>query len=107
MRGVGPIGRNGFAEDAMRWSVAALVAAIGMVVSFDASPAMAGNPAGDGAFCIRGFVYGGGGGLGDCSFSSYEQCKATASGQEAWCLANPYYNSGVETQRGRMSRRRL
>lgn len=94
----------------MRWSLAALAAAllaIVMLASFDASPAAAGNPAGDGAFCIRGFVYGGAGGLGDCSFSSYAQCKATASGQEAWCLANPYYSGGTETQRGRISRRRM
>lgn len=93
----------------MRWSLGTHVAAllaIGMLASFDASPAAAANPAGDGAFCIRGFVYGGGGGLGDCSFSSYAQCRATASGQEAWCLANPYYRSGAETQRGGVSRRR-
>ena len=93
----------------MRWSLTALAAAllaIVMLAAFDASLAAAGNPAGDGAFCIRGFVYGGGGGLGDCSFSSYAQCKATASGQEAWCLANPYYNGGTETQRGNYSRRR-
>ena len=93
----------------MRWSLAALFAtflAAFLAISFDASPAMAANPAGDGAFCIRGFVYGGAGGLGDCSFSSYAQCKATASGQEAWCLANPYYNGGIDTQRGRISRRR-
>lgn len=89
----------------MRWSLAALMV-IGMLACFDASPATAENPAGDGAFCIRGFVYGGGGGLGDCSFSSYEQCRATASGQEAWCLANPYYSGGTGTQRGRVSRSR-
>jgi hypothetical protein len=94
----------------MRWYLAAFVAtlsAIGMLAAFNASPAAAENPAGDGAFCIRGFVYGGAGGLGDCSFSSYAQCKATASGQEAWCLANPYYSGGTETARGRISRRRL
>ena len=93
----------------MRRSQTALVVAlstIAMLASFDASPAAAGNPAGDGAFCIRGFVYGGAGGLGDCSFLSYAQCKATASGQEAWCLANPYYNGGAETQHGRDWRRR-
>ena len=87
----------------MRWSLAALVA-IGMLTSF-AAPAAAANPAGDGAFCIRGFVYGAAGGLGDCSFASYAQCRATASGQEAWCLANPYYHAGPETQHGRVSRR--
>jgi hypothetical protein len=97
----------------MRWSLATLAAvrvaallAIAMLTSFDVSPAAAENPAGDGAFCIRGFVYGGGGGLGDCSFSSYAQCRATASGQEAWCLANPYFGGGSEAQRGRVARRR-
>ena len=93
----------------MRWSFTAPMAAllaIGTLAGFDASPAAAKNPAGDGAFCIRGFVYGGGGGLGDCSFSSYAQCRATASGQEAWCLANPYYTGGAEAPRGRVSRRR-
>jgi hypothetical protein len=93
----------------MRWSLAALAAALlatGMQVSFDASPAAAQNPAGDGAFCIRGFVYGGAGGLGDCSFSSYAQCKASASGQEAWCLANHYYGGSIETLRGHVQRRR-
>ncbi len=93
----------------MRWSLASLAAALlatVMLSSLDPLPAAAGNPAGDGAFCIRGFVYGGAGGLGDCSFSSYAQCKATASGQEAWCLANPYYGGGAETQHGRISRRR-
>ena len=93
----------------MRWSLAALAAALlttGTLVSFDTSPAAAQNPAGDGAFCIRGFVYGGGGGLGDCSFSSYAQCRATASGQEAWCLANPYHSGESEPQRGRVSKRR-
>jgi hypothetical protein len=93
----------------MRWYLAALVAtflAAFAAISFDAKPAAAGNPAGDGAFCIRGFVYGGAGGLGDCSFSSYAQCKATASGQEAWCLANPYYSGSTETPRGRFSRGR-
>jgi hypothetical protein len=87
----------------MRWSLVALMA-IGLLTSFDASPAAAGNPAGDGAFCISGFIYGHG--LGDCSFVSYAQCQATASGQEATCLANPYYNAGPETPRGRPSRRR-
>jgi hypothetical protein len=79
--------------------------AVGVPASFDTEPAAA-NPAGDGAFCIRGFVYGGAGGLGDCSFSSYVQCKASASGQEAWCLANPYYGRGVEMLRGHVQRRR-
>jgi hypothetical protein len=78
--------------------------AIGLVLGLN--PSQAASPAGDGAFCISGFIYGGG--LGDCSFASYAECQATASGQEATCLANPYFNAGRETKtgRGRYSRRR-
>ena len=46
-------------------------------------------------FCIKGCDFGGS--HGDCSFASYQQCQATASGREAWCDANPYYyNAGAE-----------
>ena len=30
-------------------------------------------------------------GLSNCTFTSYEQCQATASGRRLWCIANPYY----------------
>ena len=33
-------------------------------------------------------------GLSDCSYTSYEQCQATASGRELSCMANPYYDGG-------------
>jgi Protein of unknown function (DUF3551) len=45
-------------------------------------------------FCIKGCDFGGS--LGDCSFTSYQQCQATASGRDAWCDANPYYHAGAE-----------
>jgi len=91
------------------WSLAVLMAAllavflaIGFLTGFATSPAAAE----DGAFCINGFNYDGG--LGDCSYSSYAQCQATASGTANSCLANPYYHAKVETQPGRArpSRRR-
>ena len=89
----------------MRWSLAPFVA-IGLLAS--SNPSLAGSPSGDGAFCINGLLYGGTGGLGDCSYASYAQCQASASGTEATCLANPYYTGKVETQPGpgRVSRRR-
>lgn len=34
---------------------------------------------------------GGGGSYFDCSFTSLEQCRATASGRAASCDINPYY----------------
>jgi hypothetical protein len=45
-------------------------------------------------YCIRGCDFGGG--LGDCSFTSYQQCLATASGRDASCAANPYFNAKAE-----------
>jgi hypothetical protein len=51
-------------------------------------------------FCIKGGEYGGGGGLGDCSFTSLQQCQATASGQLAYCDANPYFNATSDGRSG-------
>jgi Protein of unknown function (DUF3551) len=62
---------------------AGAVAAIGMVP--DAARAR------DYPFCIKGGGYDGS--LGDCSFATYEQCLATASGRDNYCDANPFYSS--------------
>ena len=58
-------------------------------------------------FCIKGCDFGGG--RGDCSFSSYQQCQAAASGRDAYCDANPYFSAKAEVQpdRGQKSRRRF
>ena len=39
-------------------------------------------------FCIQGDDFPA---LSNCTFTSYEQCQATASGRNLWCIANPYY----------------
>ena len=39
-------------------------------------------------FCIQGDEQPG---LSNCTFTSYEQCAATASGRRLWCIPNPYY----------------
>lgn len=44
-------------------------------------------------FCIQGDEQPG---LSNCTFTSYEQCQATASGRRLWCVANPYYAGGRE-----------
>jgi hypothetical protein len=44
-------------------------------------------------FCIQGAEYPA---LSNCSFTSYEQCQATASGRRLWCIENPYYNPGED-----------
>ena len=58
-------------------------------------------------FCIKGAGYGSA--IGDCSFDTYEQCQASASGRDAYCDANPYFNANAELQpdRTRQSRRRF
>jgi hypothetical protein len=40
-------------------------------------------------YCIKGDFYASG--TGDCSFDTYQQCLATASGRRAYCDVNPFY----------------
>jgi hypothetical protein len=42
-------------------------------------------------FCIQGNDNPG---LSNCTFDSYAQCQATASGRFLYCVENPYYNPG-------------
>jgi len=44
-------------------------------------------------FCIQGDEYPG---LSNCTFTSYEQCQATASGRTLSCIANPYFVGEIE-----------
>jgi Protein of unknown function (DUF3551) len=37
-------------------------------------------------YCLQGDGYAG---AGDCGFTSYAQCQATASGRMAYCVPNP------------------
>ena len=61
-------------------------------------------------YCLQGDDYAG---AGDCEFTSYLQCQATASGRTAYCAANPYLaaanpylaNAAVLTIPGRPHRR--
>ena len=39
-------------------------------------------------FCIQGDEYPG---LSNCTYTSYEQCEAAASGRFLYCMENPYY----------------
>jgi hypothetical protein len=36
--------------------------------------------------------------FGDCSFTSYQQCMATVSGQAGECTMNPGFSSGQQHQ---------
>jgi hypothetical protein len=54
-------------------------------------------------YCIQGDAYPG---LSNCTFTSYEQCKATASGRLLTCIENPYYQGEGDVRDDRRSRRR-
>ena len=62
-------------------------------------------------YCIKGCDFGAG--AGDCSFASLAQCQATASGRDASCAANPYFNakapmpSEMQTDRSRQHGRKF
>jgi hypothetical protein len=94
-------GRSREERTQMRQSSPALIV-IGLLGAMDAASAAPGNS----QFCIQGCDFGGG--LGDCSFSSYAQCQATASGRDASCIANPYFNANTAPQptRNHLSRRK-
>ena len=58
------------------------------------------------AFCLRGCDFG----YSNCSFTSYQQCQASASGLTAWCEANPFFHAVNDVQqpgRAHYSKRRL
>jgi hypothetical protein len=80
----------------MRVALLGLMAIV-TVSAIDMTPAEAQNY----PFCIKGRDYASG--VGDCSFTSYQQCQASASGRIAYCDVNPYYESyaGVETRHRR------
>jgi hypothetical protein len=58
--------------------------------------------AGDYLYCIQGDDFPGG--AGDCSFVSYQQCQATASGRTAYCRANLRFPNVVLTVRTHLRR---
>ena len=44
-------------------------------------------------------------GLSNCTFTSYQQCQATASGRFLYCVANPFYAGGGGEPGGYRERR--
>ena len=82
----------------MRNAILALMAvtAAGAATLAGAGPAAAR----DYPYCVRD---GGYGYPGDCSYTSYAQCQASASGRKAYCDVNPVFAFG-EQRGGRRSR---
>ena len=81
----------------MRNVVLALLAASGLAMVGAAPAGAVGTRY---PFCLQGNDSPG---LSNCTFTSYEQCQATASGRFLYCMENPYYNPGVDRRayRGR------
>jgi hypothetical protein len=80
----------------MRIPALAIVATITALTA--AAPAQAQTYGGNSPFCLQSYGTGGGYGI-DCSYSSMEQCQATASGLSATCLTNPYYSNAQAPRR--------
>jgi hypothetical protein len=76
------------------------LSAIAMACAVDTVPAAAQS-----AYCLRGCDFG----YSNCSFSTLQQCQASASGLTAWCETNPYFRQASDVQQParRYSKRRL
>lgn len=81
-------------------NVITLVLAAGGLAAIGMSPAQAVGTRYP--FCIQGDEQPG---LSNCSFTSYEQCQATASGRFLTCIANPYYIGNSDEPRAYDGRR--
>jgi hypothetical protein len=55
------------------------------------------------AFCIQGDQYPG---LSTCTFDTYAQCLASASGRNLYCIANPYFGGESDDPYAYQSRAR-
>jgi len=74
-------------ETFMRNLVLALLAASGLAMVGTAPAEAVGTRY---PFCLQGTDSPG---LSNCTFTSYEQCQATASGRFLYCIENPYYTA--------------
>lgn len=72
----------------MRNVVLALLAASGLAMVAAAPAEAVGTRY---PYCLQGSEYPG---LSNCSYTSYEQCQATASGRYLYCVENPYFDPG-------------
>jgi hypothetical protein len=80
-RQAGPADKEVF----MRNVALALLAASGLAVIGTAPAEAVGTRY---PYCIQGDEYPG---LSNCTFTSYQQCQATASGRFLYCIENPFY----------------
>ena len=72
----------------MRWNILFLLAVGGSILVNNTAEASSRTRS---AYCMQGPTSPG---LSNCTFTSYQQCQASASGRFLYCVANPYYNPG-------------
>jgi hypothetical protein len=89
-----PLGQQGcanFEEVSMR-ALALTIVTVGTVLAVEQAPAQtygySSEPTGPNSYCLQGRIWGY---PGNCQFSSYAQCMASASGTDAYCGINPQY----------------
>jgi hypothetical protein len=61
-------------------------------------------PVSENRYCIQGDEFQGG--AGECSFTTFQQCQATASGRLAYCGTNPSFSNVVQPDRRSHHRQR-
>jgi hypothetical protein len=85
----------------MRYVVLALLAAGGLAMVGTAPAEAVGSRY---PFCIQGNEHPG---LSNCTYTSYEQCQAAASGRFLYCVENPFYDRGGPDPRAYRGRRHV
>jgi len=71
------------------------LAILAIFTVLSAAPAVAQTYSGNYPVCLQLYLRDGARSI-ECSYSSIEQCQATASGLSATCLINPYYSNARE-----------
>jgi Protein of unknown function (DUF3551) len=92
IKGTSPMRRN------VSLAILATVSALTVVGSMSPAPA---REAIQDSFCLQGRQWGY---PGNCQFSSYEQCTATASGTDAYCGINPRAAFALQRRTGYQGR---
>jgi len=84
----------------MRLPARALVALVLALVAISSAPAFAQTYDPSYPVCMQ--LYGGANSSGyiSCSFTTMEQCRASASGRPATCTVNPFFAQAAKTTQG-------
>jgi hypothetical protein len=82
----------------MRVAIIGLLALAGATLVASPQPASAQFSFFNKRFCAQGYGFGR---TPDCSYNTWEQCRAAASGNGAYCTENPNYRARDEDRRSK------